>query len=371
MSPSRIRISLFTAAMAVVFLSVLWLSSLTGSSSIDAEILDIVSTSDGWADESSCIQCHTQAETFSETGHANTLRPASSPASQALLEQLVSSDAARHEETKIIQRDGAPTAVTRSNDIQHELKLDWCFGSGTHACTWASTIPDSHGNTDVLEFRFTWFASQHGFELTPGQPETKGGSPVSALGLLFDGARARRCFSCHATVLPVAHGRLDESRIKPGVTCQRCHGPREKHVQSEGEFHPPAWGATDRMEAVNRCAVCHRLPEEKTVEEIVMGNPDIVRFQPMGLTQSPCFLSSKMRCTTCHDPHKKMAEQNSTGIWQCVQCHDPETDNHTLCGMGRRDDCLTCHMPKVDVGFPVKFTDHWIRIRSPDGEVER
>lgn len=340
------------------------------NSSNNTTLSDIVSSTDGWGDESSCVDCHVQGTEFSDTGHARTLRPATDSSSMSLLAQLGNNGAAIAEGTSIVERDGKLVAVARSDTTEHQLELDWRFGSGTHACTWVSTIPDSHGNTDVLEFRWTWFASIGEFAITPGQPKMKGSSSIAAHGLLFDGPKARRCFSCHSTVLPVTHGQIDETRIRPGVTCQRCHGPREEHIQTQGAFHPPEWGPTNRMEAVRRCAVCHRLPEEKSPEEIVPDNKEIVRFQPMGLTQSACFLSSEMRCTTCHDPHKSMSNQDSGGIWQCIQCHNPEISAHTLCGLRRDDQCLDCHMPKIDVGFPVRFTDHWIRVRSSDSEME-
>ena len=40
------------------------------------EPVDTVLRDDGWADEQTCADCHEQAETFWQTGHANTLQPA-------------------------------------------------------------------------------------------------------------------------------------------------------------------------------------------------------------------------------------------------------------------------------------------------------
>ncbi|MEZ6122260.1 MAG: multiheme c-type cytochrome [Planctomycetaceae bacterium] len=329
---------------------------------------DVISQTGGWADESSCAECHNQSDEFSKTGHANTLRRAETPASRALLSKLSECEAALAEGTRVIDEGDQLIAETSPDAVLHRLKLDWCFGSGMHATTWVSTLPDSHGNTDTLEYRWTWFTSLQGFAVTPGQPAQRGDSSVSVHGLLFDGSKARRCFSCHSTVLPVSSGQIEEDGIHPGVTCQRCHGPREEHVRSEGEIHPVGWTTSDRMESVRRCAVCHRLPEERPAADIRPDNPAIVRFQPMGLQQSACFLKSEMRCTTCHDPHRPMDAQDSAGIWQCLQCHNPEDDTHTLCGLGRNDDCLRCHMPAVQMEFPVKFTDHWIRVLKQPAE---
>lgn len=283
--------------------------------------------------------------------------------SRELLSRLGLDPQAKTEGIAVVNKSDSILATRLSDEIETAIELDWCFGSGEHACTWVSLIPDSHGNTEALEFRFSWFPSEERFGITPGQPLQPGGSSVSSMGVLFDAPKTRRCLACHATFVPVNGGQVQDG-IKAGVTCQRCHGPREKHVATDGEFHPEGWSQPDRMESVRRCAVCHRLPQEHSPDDIFPGNTDLVRFQPVGLLQSECFRQSEMTCTTCHNPHLPLHQQDIEGIRQCIQCHDPQIEQHTLCGLHRTDDCLTCHMPKVRMTSPVSFTDHWIR--SPD-----
>lgn len=335
------------------------------ASAVDHSAADIVTLEHGWADESKCIDCHDQATDFHQTGHARTLHRASDPFSKSRLLELNQFAPAAEEGISIHSHDELLVAVSDRKEFTRQLQLGWCFGSGTHACTWAATLPDSLGNSDLLEFRYSWFAQKDGFGITPGQPDHPGQSAVVSFGLLFDGPKAQRCFSCHATVVPNHDGRIHEDGIQPGVMCQRCHGPRQQHVATEGAHHPDGWKIADRMDSVLRCAVCHRLAEEKDPAEIYAGNPDIVRFQPIGLMRSPCFLKSDMSCTTCHDPHQTMEQQDSRGIWQCVQCHDPEQVEHATCAAGHRDRCFECHMPQVQMEFPVAFTDHWIRVIDP------
>lgn len=323
---------------------------------------DAAAVSTGFADEASCAECHDQAEEFSRTGHARTLVRADAPESLELLRQFVHSTAPQAEGTSLSFADGKVTAVSESTGVRRTATLDWCFGSGTHACTWVTTLPDSRGRSDALEFRWTWFSQTASFGLTPGQPDQPGNSAVSALGLLFDEPKARRCFFCHATSVPITRGRIQEDAIHAGVTCQRCHGPRAQHVLTEGASTPEGWKLSDRNDEVRRCAVCHRFSEERDPHDIVADNPAIVRFQPMGLLQSRCFIQSEMRCTTCHDPHRPMDKATSRNINQCVQCHSPDDVSQTTCGKGETDRCLDCHMPQVQMNFPVRFTDHWIRV---------
>lgn len=347
-------------ALAVTLSVMRWFTA----GSAGGEPVDRVHVADGLIDETSCVACHVQAEEFSRTGHANTLVPAAAEISVATLKQLAQSAAAQTEGTGIDLRGDVPRVQFESSAGAGELTLDWCFGSGRHARTWVATMADSQGATDLLEFRWSWYASLQGFDVTPGQPDRHFGTYLGPCGVFYDHPKARRCFACHTTYLPIDDGRLGLSEVWPGVTCQRCHGPRRAHVESDGQVQNDFWKTATPDEAVNRCAQCHRRADEVEVDEIRPDNAGLARFQPIGLVQSKCFTESgTLTCTTCHDPHRPLDVQDSLGIWQCVQCHGPGDPTHTLCAAGHRDDCLTCHMPKVQAEDPLLFTDHWIRVR--------
>ncbi len=324
-----------------------------------------VSSHQGWADESSCIDCHQQAESFSKTGHAQTLICATHPSSRELLAQMAADPRVLDEQTVIEVSPEAVLVRTSQAGTTTRVELDWCFGSGHHARTWTSILPDSSGATDQLEFRWSCYRDDV-VDVTPGQPREPGPGHFGKLGVLFDGPKAFRCFACHSSYLPERSGAIDQDQLIPGIGCQRCHGPRQSHVLSQGEVSDPLWQPADRLDAVNRCAQCHRRADELTPEEITTANTAIVRFQPVGLVQSACFQHSEMSCTTCHDPHTPAAEQDMQGIWQCIQCHSPENSEHVLCADGQSDDCLSCHMPAVQMDAPLRFTDHWIRIREAE-----
>ena len=330
---------------------------------------DAAARTEGLADESTCAACHEQASQFHLTGHANTLREAKNPDSLRMLRQLLTTTAAIDEGISLEERDDQVHMISSREGVHRKAELEWCFGSGAHACTWTTSLSDSQGNTDVLEFRWTWFSEINGFGLTPGQPSEAGNSAVSAFGLLFDGPKGRKCFFCHGTSVPLNDGHLDETNLRPGVTCQRCHGPRAEHVRTEGQSKPSEWSIVTRDDEISLCAVCHRFSEERDPHEIYPGNPAIVRFQPMGLLESKCYQKSEMRCTTCHDPHQPVSPATSRDIGQCLQCHSSSIEAHVVCGAGETDACFDCHMPRVESAFPVHFTDHWIRVPSSESGV--
>ena len=362
------RRSRWNAALSIL-VPLVWLLILLVRSHSEGQppvVPDAVQSELGWADEQSCVTCHAQGDEFFSTGHANTLQLSSSAGVSDILDDLRTDLEAQKEGIAVQRNAGEVEAVQNKAGSIRSAKLDWCVGSGHHARTWIGTMPGSTGSTDLMEFRWTHFTEAGQFDVTPGQPKAEQSGFFGGLGVLFDGPRAQRCFGCHASFLPIDHGHLDETRIKPGVTCQRCHGPRQEHVASQGQVTLPEWQAVSRDDSVRRCGQCHRNVDEVDPETIVTSNRNTIRFQPVGLAQSECFQKSEMRCTTCHDPHRTMASQDSKGIWQCLQCHSSDAKEFVLCSAGRDDDCLACHMPKVQLDSPLLLTDHWIRIRKDD-----
>ncbi len=363
-SPNGLR---FVCGLTTLAVFLLW----QGGCPSPTPPVDRVSLSSGWADETRCAECHTQGETFWQTGHAQTLRPVLSQSSSERLHQLNNSPPDLVKALQVHFLDQSVRAIDDASGTERQLSLTWCFGSGRHACTWVGTLQDSWGATDLVEFRWTWYSEINDFDVTPGQPSVRDDGFFGGLGVLFDHPKARRCFSCHSSYLPMHSGRLDESAIKPSVTCQRCHGPHQSHLDSGGTVVMEVLRNLDPHESIMRCAQCHRRADEQEPSDIRPDNPEIVRFQPVGLVQSACFKNSmKLTCVTCHDPHRSLEAQDSRGIWQCVQCHGSAKLNQIPCGDGREDDCLTCHMPKIRSNAPVYFTDHWIRVRHDD-EISR
>jgi len=178
-----------------------------------------------------------------------------------------------------------------------------------------------------------------------------------------------KCFRCHTTRISAATDqRLDVEDLIPNVSCERCHGPARAHVADARAgrvdltmpFSPESWTAESQLAL---CGQCHRHPSRATPGLIHPDNTALARFQPVGISQSKCYLNSdgKLSCVTCHDPHRRASSDHAGYEIACLDCHG--TKSKTSCSVSPQSGCINCHMPKVDSGQRVLFTDHWIRIR--------
>lgn len=87
------------------------------------------------------------------------------------------------------------------------------------------------------------------------------------------------CAVCHDDVVTLQQ----EKRSRHArFSCQACHGPLGRHVESAGDLKPTA------PDAATLCVRCH----EKTA-----GRPPLLPLV------NPAEHSGGERCTTCHSPH--------------------------------------------------------------------
>lgn len=98
-----------------------------------------------------------------------------------------------------------------------------------------------------------------------------------------------------------------------------------------------------------------------------------VRFQPYRLINSRCYdaADARIRCLSCHDPHNTAPRALASYDKQCQSCHSASNGKPgaKVCKVGKSE-CAGCHMPKVEIKEAHnKFTDHWIRIARPGGQV--
>jgi hypothetical protein len=263
--------------------------------------------------------------------------------------------------------------------------VDYAFGSGHHATTFVSLLDPSIPT--MIEHRLTYYTHEDALAMTPGQRAGAHTPGVKPHGLEPTPRAARKCFRCHSTQLAAAGDQaIDEATMIPNVSCERCHGPGRAHVvaarrgATEAElllpFGPDNWTVETLL---NLCGECHRHPSRARPGQIRRDDPQLARFQPVGLMQSACYQRSSgaLSCVTCHDPHARARSERASYDAICLECHRSRLSSTevahdfpatgVVCGISPRQRCVECHMPKVDSGQHILFSDHWIRIRR-EGE---
>jgi Cytochrome c3 len=164
-------------------------------------------------------------------------------------------------------------------------------------------------NGKLYEGRVSYYTAIDGLDWTIGDAPSPPPSLEEAMGRDISGDEARNCFSCHGTAA-VTNTKLDLNGLIPGVTCEACHGPGQKHavvmlsdVRADPFIFNPKTLDPDRL-SQEFCGACHR-----GVDTVAMmpdlGGISNVRFQPYRLYNSRGHdpKDARLACTACHDPH--------------------------------------------------------------------
>lgn len=321
-----------------------------------------------------CAECHPgESALFARSGHSRTLFPIEK---SSVARSLNGRSAVDPERPEVVwnyrYQDDTLTIERVEGDSAESMNVDYAFGSDTHATTFVTLVEGPNRSPAVFEHRLTHFQNGDRLGITPGQEE---GS--AQFGRMHSGRRSAEaetvhCFGCHST-LTSAEGkaRFDARTMIRNVSCESCHGPGGDHVNAARaavpaaelamDYGPGRYKADDQMRL---CGQCHRHPDMAPPGAIRPGNPEIARFQPVGLMQSPCYKGSRgaMNCATCHDPHAPAATDAATYDQACRQCHLGERKRQCPLPTALDGNCAGCHMPKLDSGQGVLYADHWIRI---------
>lgn len=187
----------------------------------------------------------------------------------------------------------------------------------------------------------------------------------------------------------------EQQLVELGVGCESCHGGARAHAESPQRVKPSFGVRSEFMhletasgepltfaQEVNRgCAKCHTVLFSQYPFTWEGGER---RDQPGGSTtnsgEARDFLlggcSGAMTCATCHDPHGEDARagldelMTVRGNRVCTTCHQALSvpaklrahSHHDPGGAGGA--CLSCHMPKKNMGLAYDFTAYH-RIGSP------
>jgi hypothetical protein len=329
-----------------------------------------------------CGECHaSEAARHRLSGHARTFDTAAgSPLARRIDGRVVADPERPGVSWKYGLQDGELRAsrVDGGRGGVEKYVLDYVLGSGDHAATFV-TITDPEKPT-AREHRLTYFTESDSLGITPGQRSENPNPGTTDRGRELSSDETLKCLGCHTTpgslAPPTAPGRApiaEPGRISPGVLCESCHGPGRAHVTAArngqaGLSMPFGGGRWTAESQLGLCGQCHRHPSRFAVDRIRPDDPQLARFQPIGLMQSKCYIDSKgeLSCVTCHDPHERASKDVVAYETICLSCHGAPSPSpaNRACPVSASQGCLGCHMPKVDSSQRVLFTDHWIRIRA-------
>ena len=361
--------------------------------------------------DASCVKCHAeQAKYYEKTAHRLTLQlPSSasilgsfSPRSNTLrtLDPAVSllGDGLTFEMTRIGISFYQTEIRSEIDDVhgnvkisKHTERVGLVTGSGVRGQSYLYWRGD-----ELYELPISYWAEGHQWINSPGYPD---GSAI------FDRAVYPRCLECHTTFIqPLSESnqtnRYIVSSLIVGITCEKCHGPGQRHVDFEStnetrlthrqDDSQPSKLSRDRQ--IDLCALCHNgvgrestrpaftfMPGESLDDFFApdpaesSAEPDVHGNQVALLKRSQCFRSSPtMTCSTCHDEHapERPADDYSD---HCLACHQVSS-----CGLFKtegesiRNGCVSCHMPIQKTNAIISQTSgrvvrasmrtHWIRV---------
>jgi hypothetical protein len=291
-----------------------------------------------------CATCHpAEAKLHSQSAHASAMMaPQGSPFVTHLPGKPLGEAANGYSFVYHQTLDGIYATAQRGSDGA-TAPIVWIFGSGRQGQT-----PVLRYRGRFIEHRVSFYAAT-GYGITIGQENGVSASALKALGWLEPAADAQKCFHCHSTS---ANNEL--SSLIPGVQCIACHAGAEEHAKGNGKPRNP--GKLDHLAQVQLCGECHRL-KPPSGDENNIGN---VRFQPLRLMKSSCFLKSNIECTTCHPAHRN-AQRDAPNVYNeaCLGCHANQSAH---VADQKSSDCIACHMPKTNPAPALTFTDHFIRV---------
>jgi hypothetical protein len=306
-----------------------------------------------------CAACHAkESASFPATPMAQALFTVDSCAILKNHPDLQYQEGPYHTE---IKREGDRSIITVTRGAENfSIPILYALGQGKAGQTYVFQYDGA-----IYESRASFYNELGALDTTIGDIGIKPQSIVEAAGRRLTPVDAANCFACHSHG-GSAGGVLHLDSVLPGVACQSCHGQVEKHaaavragnVAAAKLPHLADLPAEDTSEL---CGKCHRTWSQ--IAQTGMHGPNTVRFQPYRLTNSKCYDvdDQRIRCTACHNPHDQLNTNLASYDSKCEACHS--TALHTKVCSVAKENCVTCHMPKVDLpGAHHQFTDHQIRI---------
>jgi predicted CXXCH cytochrome family protein len=318
-----------------------------------------------------CGECHQENfELHSKHGHASTFFNIASTDIPKIFDGKTF-DAGEGYGVYSYQKDDRGNLIAKlpKESKPESIPLQYVLGSGHNAQTFLTLYAAVNGKTEGIEHRVSCYFG-HRLGITVGHERKSPTNDLEMFGASHHGETLERCVYCHTTSSKVENGTVLD--LIPNVDCEKCHGPGSEHVRlARGNPNPPPYSVGgkywDRESEIQLCGDCHRLPRSITKQELRDYPDSLVRFQPVGMLRSQCYLESdqSLRCTTCHNPHAtNHGNAEKDQVENCIKCHDQTEKSHVVCPVSPKTECIGCHMPAIDQKQGIKFHDHWIRVRD-------
>ena len=319
---------------------------------------------ENFAGDQTCAECHRKEfEAHRRSGHSRTMTPMhASDWARQLVDDRVHDDPIRDQKFEYAMHGEQFFVRDVRNPQFPAVAVTWLLGSGIHAQT--PVFVDEPSQRGV-EFRWSYLANIDDVAMTPNHDDFMRFSEgsIECYGRPMDAADLRSCLGCHSTIGPPAELPLRDEFYVANVGCERCHGPRKRHVELAHLGQADAVKPLQTFESADAymdvCSQCHR--DATTVSKEALPH-EVARFQPYGLKQSRCFTQSpaKLTCSTCHDPHDTTSHDRGMYIERCQRCHEPT--QFAICPESPQGDCIDCHMPATEWTQGIEFHDHHIRV---------
>jgi len=296
-----------------------------------------------------CVTCHpAEVKLHERTRMAHAMIPATASVFAENLPSQPLHESSNGYEYHFAQALNGISVTAADGDDKAEGVMEWIMGAGAQGQT-----PIVTAKNGKLESRISYFPQLRQYGITIGQEGGASSTAQAALGVRQSARDLEACIGCHATAVT-----RDLEPAIPGVQCERCHPGAGQHARGTGTPMNP--GKLKPLEQLRFCGACHRITPPVGYNEL-----ENVRFQPLRLSKSACFVAGHVSCTTCHVAHQD-AVRNDPAFYngKCAGCHNKESGNrfHADTDARRSGDCIGCHMPYVQLHPALKFTDHFIRV---------